>query len=1090
MKYITILLFLLFSCHSILNAQDYRHSYVSTKDYLDSYGSRRITTVQYVDDYGRPEECATNALSDDGNYSYTYTEYDASGRVMRNWLPLATSNTNPDYIRYSYVQAGSSSTYNDGHAYSQKQYDALGRTIYEAIPGDSWYANNKGNSHVYFTNTSGNVNKYTYQDDGIGLAQEGYWHEGTLSGERSIDADGKITETYKDLNGNLILERRDMNNDTYYVYDNNGYLRAVLPPKCQEVGIYNLSCIYRYDYNKYGKCCKKILPGCDSIIYKYDMYNRIAFMQDGRMRLTGTYRFFLYDELGRLAIQGLCNNMPANIEHLVASVGYETGSDEVCNTGYCLNTGYNLLDAQIEIVNYYDTYSFLGNNSVQNYYINGADLSGSNSTNAYSMLTGQIIATSNGEYLCSALYYDNKCNLIDKRETILGGGILSTATTYTFTNKPETITEILTKNGLTRTVVKENSYNNVDKLLTQTHKYGSRATVTTANYSYNNVGLLDTFRQCDGNVVTNYEYDVHGWLTHINTHTSADVAPRYEEIIHYADGPGTPYFNGNISCTKFVTNTDSTNSDAFHAYKYSYDGLNRMTNAIYGSGSMGMSDYSDTDIYSEYLTYDANSNITSLVRRGNKIGGTNVIIDDLTYEYVFGENRLLSITDKSEPVYTFGRLNFKDNKISSHGFPEYGYDKCGAITYDTNKGITKIDYDFNGNPTRIQFANRNVIEYVYSADCRRLKTVHRTSVNQTPYISIGSTYNLSAAETQSVDSTEYIGDFVYANRILSRCEFDGGYLGAPLLPSCYRFYIKDHLGSNRMVVGTSGNVLQNNAYFAYGGLTDASNSPGIQSFKYNGKEYDTMHGLNEYDYGARQYDPAIAQFTSMDPLCEKYYHISPYAYCGGNPVNRVDPDGKAVKIHYIDLKGRCRMFVYRDTGQNKIKIPKSRNDFVKKFVRAYLFNKTNYINHFQKGKTGLMNLVQSEDAKVNVVQTTNGNSYYNQSKTYQGRIDGFVLGWDPNHASKFKSGVRISPATILAHEGDHANDQSRNMESCQLHIKRLETPDDQYDNAEEKRVITGDEQKQAEANGEITPGQQTRFEHEGEVYWVDDPLKR
>ncbi|MBQ0048333.1 MAG: RHS repeat-associated core domain-containing protein [Prevotellaceae bacterium] len=66
----------------------------------------------------------------------------------------------------------------------------------------------------------------------------------------------------------------------------------------------------------------------------------------------------------------------------------------------------------------------------------------------------------------------------------------------------------------------------------------------------------------------------------------------------------------------------------------------------------------------------------------------------------------------------------------------------------------------------------------------------------------------------------------------------------------------------------------------------------VQTHKYNGKELDLMHGLNEYDYGARQYDPAIAQFTTVDPLCEKYYHISPYAYCGGNPVNRVDPDGK------------------------------------------------------------------------------------------------------------------------------------------------------------------------------------------------------
>ena len=47
-----------------------------------------------------------------------------------------------------------------------------------------------------------------------------------------------------------------------------------------------------------------------------------------------------------------------------------------------------------------------------------------------------------------------------------------------------------------------------------------------------------------------------------------------------------------------------------------------------------------------------------------------------------------------------------------------------------------------------------------------------------------------------------------------------------------------------------------------------------------------------YDYGARQYNPVLARWDRVDPLCEKYYSISPYAYCGNNPVNRVDKDGR------------------------------------------------------------------------------------------------------------------------------------------------------------------------------------------------------
>ncbi len=70
-------------------------------------------------------------------------------------------------------------------------------------------------------------------------------------------------------------------------------------------------------------------------------------------------------------------------------------------------------------------------------------------------------------------------------------------------------------------------------------------------------------------------------------------------------------------------------------------------------------------------------------------------------------------------------------------------------------------------------------------------------------------------------------------------------------------------------------------------------NPDYQPYKFGGKEFQHAHGLNLYDFHARQYDPATGLFTSMDPLCEKYYHISPYAYCMGNPVNAVDPDGRS-----------------------------------------------------------------------------------------------------------------------------------------------------------------------------------------------------
>jgi RHS repeat-associated protein len=58
------------------------------------------------------------------------------------------------------------------------------------------------------------------------------------------------------------------------------------------------------------------------------------------------------------------------------------------------------------------------------------------------------------------------------------------------------------------------------------------------------------------------------------------------------------------------------------------------------------------------------------------------------------------------------------------------------------------------------------------------------------------------------------------------------------------------------------------------------------------------HGLMQYDFEARTYDPAVGRFLTVDPLAEKYPWVSPYAYCGNNPINRIDPNGLAWRPTY------------------------------------------------------------------------------------------------------------------------------------------------------------------------------------------------
>ena len=123
----------------------------------------------------------------------------------------------------------------------------------------------------------------------------------------------------------------------------------------------------------------------------------------------------------------------------------------------------------------------------------------------------------------------------------------------------------------------------------------------------------------------------------------------------------------------------------------------------------------------------------------------------------------------------------------------------------------------------------------------------------------------------------------------------------------YHYYLKDHQGNNRVVIDNNGTVEQVNHYYPFGGLFSDNTGGDAQPYKYNGKELDCMHGLDLFDYGARHYDAAIGRWGTVDPLAEKYYSISPYAYVANNPLRFIDPDGRQIQQPW-SFKKRDRFF--------------------------------------------------------------------------------------------------------------------------------------------------------------------------------------
>lgn len=255
----------------------------------------------------------------------------------------------------------------------------------------------------------------------------------------------------------------------------------------------------------------------------------------------------------------------------------------------------------------------------------------------------------------------------------------------------------------------------------------------------------------------------------------------------------------------------------------------------------------------------------------------------------------------------------------------------------------------------------------------------------TSYVYDATGRKLCQVFTNPSSTIDYCGNMVYENGTLKRIEIDGGYIGFSNNGMDYYYYLKDHQGNNRVVVYDTGGRAEVNHYYPFGLLFGESEDPETQRYKYNGKEFDRYHGLDMYDYGARFYDPSICRFTTMDPMCEKYYHFSPYIYCGNNPVNYVDPNG----MDWVqkDYDGRTEFYYDRTI--------KSQDDINKKYGSnsgiSYLSNNSKieiggelytFKNDLNDNKYGYV----IKDGK----KLDNSNIYYGENYTIFGTTDNSV----------------------------------------------------------------------------------------------------
>jgi len=887
-------------------AQRYAN-YVLTEKRI-SANKTNISSYQFFDALGRPSLKAANNVGNDNRFVYLYNEIDGENQLASRWLPVVGDSEvldmDIDLLEKNAAQ------YGEWPARESFGYDGMGRMIRQTKAGREW--KNKPANITYVTNGRTDVKRYvTLSPIDNAPVENGYYDAGTLTGACVANEDGIKVTTYTNAFGKKVLERCGNDNDTYYVYDCYNRLRLVLMPKIQSE--YDLDkYAFQYRYSLDGNLIYKKLPGCAPIEYVYDKNDRCLSVQDGELKKKGLYRFMLYDAVGRMVVQGLSTTKPDGAGEATVTLDENGGGME--QTGYRIlnDASLNLTIKDIEVVNYYDNYRF----ATGSYAAHFSGLTKPSGDYARGRLSGSVVLASNGERLGSVMSYDQQGNVLEIQKRGLNGCMERVTNTYTYTNQlASSISVVKTQKGDTIKYEECNTYSpTTDRLAAVTRQAFSNNLPSRLNkctYTYDRLGRLFTIdRPIDGGKGRlSYDYNIQSWTQRINSGS-------FNESIHYVDGQGKPMYSGNISS---ITWSDAGSGQTNRGYRYTYDDLNRLVNAEYGEDNFS----TGIGRYNERLGYDGNSNVTSLQRKGVTQEGSYGLIDDLRLCY--DGNQLSKVEENAPTVLYAGSL---DVKRSTN---DIRYNANGSLTMDGTRDITHIDYDLHNNPLRIQFANGNVTKYVYSAAGEKLRAIHYTAVANT-HVEMGQVYADIEKRYLAVDSTDYRlgGNAVFNNGSFSKVLFDGGYVelvavdmpgsgfhmpivkpwkppfggrwpddlgGGKKGPTIYslrfRYFNRDHLGNVREVVSETGEVKQVNAYYPFGTPIHAlGTKESQQRYKYNGKEFDELHGLNTYDYGARQYAPLLPLWDRVDPLAEKYYGVSPYAYCANNPVVFVDSDGR------------------------------------------------------------------------------------------------------------------------------------------------------------------------------------------------------
>ena len=680
---------------------------------LPEDGSQSIEQVSYFDGLGRPIQSVQIGTSPSGKDIIQHITYDDLGRETRKYLPYVSeiaggafrSDAETRQLEfYKGMLSTSTKVAISTNPWADIEFEKspLNRVLEQGAPGEGWQVKTDGNGNTvrfaYETNTSNEVIHFEVGTSNQ-LVKTGTYNEGRLYKNATRDENKVWGAEYKNNRGQVLLKVADTTNlklSTYYVYDDYGLLRYVLPPKAVELldtttvfdtshaVIKNLCYYYEYDARK--RMSLKKLPGAEPVYMVYDNRDRLVLTQDGNLRndvpesAPNEWMFTKYDALNRPVMAGVYYDA-VNIgqENMQAHVNTQWGICEPYESYDGLSSTYFGYDNQsfpqlstnyeILTVTYYDNYDFDTGNTIRNYVESISNIDypvTAINYNVKGQVTGtltKVLGTTN-QYLMSLNLYDDKYRVIRTyNKNYLGGNDLF-LTKYDFIGNILKTQQIHVKNtGAVAVIInQEFDYDHAFRLTEVYHQVeGNGDPVLMAEMEYNELGQLinkklhetapDNFLQD-----VNFEYNIRGWMTKINN----------------PEGIGPDLFAMQLAYNNPITGVSSI-SDA----QYNGNISAMVWKAIQNKQDIQVNDATvNTEIVSNYqITVSPGTTL---------LPGAHLVIDP---DAAIGGDA--GTTEKQAYVFTYDKVNRikkGDYKIDNEGW-------ANPNSYD----LEFVDYDSNGN---------------------------------------------------------------------------------------------------------------------------------------------------------------------------------------------------------------------------------------------------------------------------------------------------------------------------------------------------------------------------------------------------------